>query len=117
MFLLTWWPALIAVVPIFLLLLYSFHRKPGLSVFGNDWTNQLTTSSDELCGRLYQDQSYDETRDIQDSEDHVKGLNARKIHSFYTAISALELRAGAQSLMQEWMPWRKRWGLPNPEQG
>lgn len=37
---------------------------------------------------------------VSDSDEHIKWLNARKVRSFYTVITAEDLCSGARSLMQ-----------------
>ncbi|KAI5189522.1 Solute Carrier Family 12 Member 3 [Manis pentadactyla] len=89
LFLLTWWAALIAMLRTLLLLLYTFYKKLDMD------------GGPEVQAAFYRMVlSYSEPQAIQESKNHVKWLNVRKVHSFYMVISVPRLCSGAQSLMQ-----------------
>uniref|UniRef100_A0A8C0GRL5 Solute carrier family 12 member 3 n=1 Tax=Chelonoidis abingdonii TaxID=106734 RepID=A0A8C0GRL5_CHEAB len=66
--------------------------RPALVDFVGAFTKGVSLM---ICGNVLQDTPGD-----RDSEEHVEWLSRRKVRSFYTLITAPDLRSGARSLMQ-----------------
>ncbi|XP_032621589.1 solute carrier family 12 member 3-like [Chelonoidis abingdonii] len=65
--------------------------RPALVDFVGAFTKGVSLM---ICGNLQ------DTPGDRDSEEHVEWLSRRKVRSFYTLITAPDLRSGARSLMQ-----------------
>ncbi|KAM7149945.1 solute carrier family 12 member 3-like [Macrochelys suwanniensis] len=68
--------------------------RPALVDFVSGFTKGVSLM---ICGNVAGPQ---DTPGDSDSEEHVEWLNRRKVRSFYTLITAPDLRSGARSLMQ-----------------
>ncbi|CAM4645442.1 solute carrier family 12 member 3-like [Caretta caretta] len=68
--------------------------RPALVDFVSAFTKGVSLM---ICGNVAGPQ---DTPGDSDSEEHVEWLNRRKVRSFYTLITAPDLRRGAHSLMQ-----------------
>uniref|UniRef100_A0A8D0L1B4 Solute carrier family 12 member 3 n=1 Tax=Sphenodon punctatus TaxID=8508 RepID=A0A8D0L1B4_SPHPU len=66
--------------------------RPALVDFVSAFTKNVSLM---ICGNVLHTAPC-----VGDSDEHVKWLNDRKVRSFYSLISAGELRSGARSLMQ-----------------
>uniref|UniRef100_A0A8D0G679 Solute carrier family 12 member 3 n=1 Tax=Sphenodon punctatus TaxID=8508 RepID=A0A8D0G679_SPHPU len=73
--------------------------RPALVDFVSAFTKNVSLM---ICGNVagVSAQDLHTAPCVGDSDEHVKWLNDRKVRSFYSLISAGELRSGARSLMQ-----------------
>ncbi|XP_019406232.1 PREDICTED: solute carrier family 12 member 3 [Crocodylus porosus] len=68
--------------------------RPALVDFVSAFTKGVSLM---ICGNVAEPQ---DVPAVNDSDEHIKWLNARKVRSFYAVITAEDLRSGARSLMQ-----------------
>ncbi|XP_019368776.1 PREDICTED: solute carrier family 12 member 3 [Gavialis gangeticus] len=68
--------------------------RPALVDFVSAFTKGVSLM---ICGNVAGPQ---DIPGVNDSDEHIKWLNARKVRSFYAVITAEDLRSGARSLMQ-----------------
>ncbi|XP_059587385.1 solute carrier family 12 member 3 [Alligator mississippiensis] len=68
--------------------------RPALVDFVSAFTKGVSLM---ICGNVVGPQ---DVPGVSDSDEHIKWLNARKVRSFYTVITAEDLCSGARSLMQ-----------------
>ncbi|XP_032355228.1 LOW QUALITY PROTEIN: solute carrier family 12 member 3-like [Etheostoma spectabile] len=71
-------------------------QRPALVDFVNSFTKHASLM---ICGDIIMDQDK-KTRPQEATDQLVKWMNKRKVHSFYSPFTANSLRSGAQNLLQ-----------------